>query len=66
MISEVGGALIKLLYPVQYEPVETFPFLLALLTRVHSVQTDVEKFASENATLQMYIDNLTMQMARRK
>ncbi|KAH0832125.1 terpenoid cyclases/protein prenyltransferase alpha-alpha toroid [Lanmaoa asiatica] len=40
--------------------------LRALVTRVRSVQADVEKLTSENATLQMYIDNLTMQMARRK
>ncbi|KAF8558262.1 hypothetical protein OG21DRAFT_1405225 [Imleria badia] len=40
--------------------------LRALVTRVHSVQADVERLASENATLQTYIDNLTMQMARRK
>ena len=39
---------------------------LALVTRVHSVQVDIEKLTSENATLQMYTDNLTMQMARRK
>lgn len=40
--------------------------LRALLTRVHSVQADVDKLTSENATLQVYIDNLTMQMAKRK
>ncbi|KAI6027806.1 hypothetical protein BKA83DRAFT_4233852 [Pisolithus microcarpus] len=40
--------------------------LRALLTRVHSVQGDVDKLTSENATLQVYIDNLTMQMAKRK
>ncbi|KAG6333792.1 hypothetical protein ID866_5303 [Astraeus odoratus] len=40
--------------------------LRALLARVHSVQGDVDKLTSENATLQMYIDNLTMQMAKRK
>ncbi|KAG9315697.1 hypothetical protein JVU11DRAFT_3344 [Chiua virens] len=40
--------------------------LRALLTRVHSVQADVDKLTSENATLQMYIDNLTRQMAKRK
>ncbi|KAF9220298.1 hypothetical protein BS17DRAFT_787871 [Gyrodon lividus] len=40
--------------------------LRALVTRVQSVQADVDKLASENTTLQMYIDNLTMQMAKRK
>ncbi|CAL1713179.1 unnamed protein product [Somion occarium] len=40
--------------------------LRALLTRVKSVQTDVDKLASGNETLQMYIDNLTMQMAKRR
>lgn len=39
---------------------------IALLTRVKSVQTDVDKLASGNETLQMYIDNLTMQMAKRR
>jgi hypothetical protein len=38
----------------------------ALLTRVKSVQGDVDKLTSNNATLQMYIDNLTMQMAKRR
>ena len=38
----------------------------ALLDRVHSVQGDVDKLLSENETLQMYIDNLTMQMAKRR
>ncbi|KAL6304327.1 hypothetical protein BKA93DRAFT_733404 [Sparassis latifolia] len=40
--------------------------LRALLTKVKSVQGDVDKLASENETLQMYIDNLTMQMAKRR
>lgn len=40
--------------------------LKALLGRVHNVQADVDKLTSENATLQVYIDNLTMQMAKRK
>lgn len=39
---------------------------VVLLTRVHGVQKDVDKLTSENATLQFYIDNLTMQMAKRK
>lgn len=38
----------------------------ALLARVKSVQGDVDKLSSENETLQMYIDNLTMQMAKRR
>ncbi|KAL4064873.1 hypothetical protein V8B97DRAFT_1875600 [Scleroderma yunnanense] len=40
--------------------------LRALLARVHTVQGDVDKLTSENAMLQVYIDNLTMQMAKRK
>jgi len=40
--------------------------LRALLERVRSVQGDVDKLSSENETLQMYIDNLTMQMAKRR
>ncbi|KIM89258.1 hypothetical protein PILCRDRAFT_813193 [Piloderma croceum F 1598] len=40
--------------------------LRALLARVKSVQGDVDKLTSGNATLQMYIDNLTMQMAKRR
>ncbi|PCH40036.1 hypothetical protein WOLCODRAFT_150086 [Wolfiporia cocos MD-104 SS10] len=37
-----------------------------LFDRVKSVQGDVDKLSSENETLQMYIDNLTMQMAKRR
>ncbi|KZT73729.1 hypothetical protein DAEQUDRAFT_661798 [Daedalea quercina L-15889] len=40
--------------------------LRALLDRARSVQGDVDKLLSENETLQMYIDNLTMQMAKRR
>ncbi|TFK52411.1 hypothetical protein OE88DRAFT_1400210 [Heliocybe sulcata] len=40
--------------------------LRALLSRVNAVQGDVDKLASGNATLQTYIDNLTMQMAKRR
>ncbi|KAI0070623.1 hypothetical protein K474DRAFT_761008 [Panus rudis PR-1116 ss-1] len=40
--------------------------LRALLARVKTVQADVDKLASGNETLQMYIDNLTMQMAKRR
>ncbi|KZT12122.1 uncharacterized protein LAESUDRAFT_754629 [Laetiporus sulphureus 93-53] len=40
--------------------------LRALLSRVRNVQGDVDKLSSENETLQMYIDNLTMQMAKRR
>jgi hypothetical protein len=39
---------------------------IALLTRAKSVQGEVDKLTSGNATLQMYIDNLTMQMAKRR
>lgn len=37
-----------------------------LLGRVQTVQKEVENFTSENETLQMYIDNLTVQMAKRR
>jgi len=39
--------------------------LRALLARVKTVEGDVDKLTSGNQTLQMYIDNLTKQMARR-
>ncbi|KIK69612.1 hypothetical protein GYMLUDRAFT_33989 [Collybiopsis luxurians FD-317 M1] len=40
--------------------------LKALYGRVQSVQKEVDKLHSGNETLQMYIDNLTVQMAKRK
>ncbi|KAH8104627.1 hypothetical protein BXZ70DRAFT_1005141 [Cristinia sonorae] len=40
--------------------------LKALLVRVKDVQKDVDKLISGNETLQMYIDNLTLQMAKRR
>ncbi|KAI0354998.1 hypothetical protein OH77DRAFT_1496542 [Trametes cingulata] len=40
--------------------------LRAMLAKAQSVQADVDKLASGNETLQMYIDNLTMQMAKRR
>jgi len=39
---------------------------LAMFSRVQAVQKEVEKLASGNETLQMYIDNLTVQMAKRR
>lgn len=39
--------------------------LTALLTRIKTVQGEVDKLTSGNQTLQMYIDNLTKQLARR-
>jgi len=39
--------------------------LRIMLSRIQTVQTDIDKLKSDNATLQMYIDNLTKQMARR-
>ncbi|KAH7338411.1 hypothetical protein B0J17DRAFT_422590 [Rhizoctonia solani] len=39
--------------------------LRALLARVQTVQAEVDKLSSGNATLQMYIDNLTKQIAKR-
>lgn len=38
----------------------------ALLARVQAVQKDVDKLVSGNETLQMYIDNLTLQIAKRR
>ena len=43
----------------------TNPYL-AIMTKAKGVQADVDKLASGNETLQMYIDNLTMQMAKRR
>nr|KAF9527553.1 hypothetical protein CPB83DRAFT_855994 [Crepidotus variabilis] len=40
--------------------------LKAMLSKVQSVQKEVDKLASGNETLQMYIDNLTVQMAKRR
>ncbi|GLB38462.1 putative predicted coiled-coil protein (DUF2205) [Lyophyllum shimeji] len=40
--------------------------LRTLLARVQSVQKEVDKLTSGNETLQMYIDNLTVQMAKRR
>jgi len=40
--------------------------LRALLARIKGVEADVDKLTSENTTLQMYIDNLTVQMAKRR
>lgn len=37
----------------------------ALLARVAAVQGEVQKLVAGNGTLQMYIDNLTKQLARR-
>jgi len=39
--------------------------LRIMLSRIQNVQTDIDKLKSDNGTLQMYIDNLTKQMARR-
>ena len=46
--------------------VERSAFPLAMLGRVDTVQKEVDKLVSENETLQMYIDNLTVQMAKRR
>ncbi|KAJ3910633.1 hypothetical protein F5879DRAFT_983566 [Lentinula edodes] len=40
--------------------------ITALYNRVQSVQKEVDKLHSGNETLQMYIDNLTVQMAKRR
>ncbi|KAG7088518.1 hypothetical protein E1B28_012502 [Marasmius oreades] len=40
--------------------------LKALYTRAQTVQKEIDKLTSGNQTLQMYIDNLTVQMAKRR
>lgn len=40
--------------------------LRVLQERVKAVERDTDKLLSGNATLQMYIDNLTLQMAKRR
>ena len=37
-----------------------------MLAKVQTVQKEVDKLVSGNETLQMYIDNLTVQMAKRR
>ena len=37
-----------------------------MMANTKGVQADVDKLISGNETLQMYIDNLTMQMAKRR
>ncbi|PFH53948.1 hypothetical protein AMATHDRAFT_136502 [Amanita thiersii Skay4041] len=40
--------------------------LRTLLARIQTIQKEVDKLTSGNETLQMYIDNLTVQMAKRR
>ncbi|KAF8908917.1 hypothetical protein CPB84DRAFT_1843278 [Gymnopilus junonius] len=40
--------------------------LKAMLAKAQTVQKEVDKLVSGNETLQMYIDNLTVQMAKRR
>ncbi|EAU86247.1 hypothetical protein CC1G_03458 [Coprinopsis cinerea okayama7 len=40
--------------------------LRAMLSKAENVQKEVDKLISGNETLQMYIDNLTVQMAKRR
>jgi len=40
--------------------------LRAMMNKVQTVQKEIDKLASGNETLQMYIDNLTVQMAKRR
>jgi len=40
--------------------------LRTLLARTQSLQKEVDKLTSGNETLQMYIDNLTVQMVKRR
>ncbi|KAJ7645467.1 hypothetical protein DFH06DRAFT_1333121 [Mycena polygramma] len=44
----------------------TFAVGSTILARVQTVQKEVDKLTSGNETLQMYIDNLTVQMAKRR
>jgi hypothetical protein len=37
-----------------------------MLAKVDTTQKEVDKLVSGNETLQMYIDNLTVQMAKRR
>lgn len=37
-----------------------------MLAKVQAIQKDVDKLTSGNEVLQMYIDNLTQQMAKRR
>ena len=39
--------------------------LAVILAKIESAEADVEKLTSGNATLQMYMDNLTKQIAKR-
>lgn len=39
---------------------------VALLARVKAVQADVDKLSSGNETLQMYVDNLKLQVAKQR
>ncbi|PPQ89681.1 hypothetical protein CVT25_013868 [Psilocybe cyanescens] len=41
-------------------------YSIAMLAKVQSVQKEVDKLVSGNETLQMYIDNLTVQMTKRR
>lgn len=54
----------SLLYQIPSSAVDHLSFP-AMLSRVQTVQKEVEKLAAGNETLQMYIDNLTVQMAKR-
>ncbi|KIY67131.1 hypothetical protein CYLTODRAFT_353863 [Cylindrobasidium torrendii FP15055 ss-10] len=40
--------------------------LRTFYARAQTVQKEVDKLTSNNSTLQMYIDNLTVQMAKRR
>jgi len=40
--------------------------LRALLARVKAVQADVDKLTSGNETLQMYVENLKLQVAKQR
>ena len=51
----------------QFIMVEKSPICdTAMLAKVQAVQKEVDKLTSGNETLQMYIDNLTVQMAKRR
>lgn len=40
--------------------------ILVMLERVKATDQEIKKLTTENETLQMYIDNLTVQMAKRR
>jgi short coiled-coil protein len=50
--------------PVHARALARYKTFTVLLQKIKKVEDDVFNLESENATLQMYIDNLTKQLAR--